>query len=176
MNRRPAFTLIEMVAVTGICTLLTGIAVLMLHALMKNHDGGRNHLKYQRTVGRLAEQFRDDVHKMQKTSPDAGENVLELAPESATGAKISYRCLADRIDREELLDGKIVARDSYIMPPDMEASIKTQSRNDATVVCLIVSPKRQLSIMSRQTPARIEAVLDRDARLTKTPPAPEDKQ
>jgi prepilin-type N-terminal cleavage/methylation domain-containing protein len=184
MNRRHGFTLIEMLVVITVSTALAGIAVFMLHALMKSHNTGREHLAYCQTLNRLAEQFRGDVHAMQKTASDGNEllkrdspifvdtkigtvPVLDLLPESADGTKIRYQCLQDRIDRTETQGEKIIRQESYMLPPNIESSIKIESLQDATMACIVVSPKRETPKLYYVAPVRIEAVLGRDARLSK---------
>jgi len=174
MNRRRGFTLIEMIVALGISSMLAGIAVLMLHALLKSHNAGREHLEYCRTINRLAEQFRGDVHAAQKTSPEVNEGVFDLLPDSADGAKIRYQCLQDRIDRSELKDDKVVRQESYMLPPDVEPSIKIQTHQDASIACILISPKQQTPKLKHPTPVRIEAVLGRDSRLSKIQPSSEE--
>jgi prepilin-type N-terminal cleavage/methylation domain-containing protein len=60
MNRQRGFTLIEMLVVITVGSTMAGIAVFMLHALMKSHNTGREHLEYCRTINRMAEQFGGD--------------------------------------------------------------------------------------------------------------------
>jgi prepilin-type N-terminal cleavage/methylation domain-containing protein len=199
MKRRRGFTLIEMLVAITVGTTLAGIAVFLLYALMKSHNTGREHLEYCRTVNRLAEQFRDDVHSMRKTSPDATETLCDLLPNTADDTRVRYQCLEGRIDRSELQGEKIVRRESYMLPQDLESSIKTQAQQGATVVVIVISPKGKMGtdasptrqsgpptatgsepvpiLPEQQTPklyymapVRIEAVLGRDSRLSKALP------
>ena len=184
-NGKRGFTLIEMVVAISICATLAGIAVLLLHALVKSHKTGREHLEYCHTINRLAEQFRADVHAMQKTASDNNETVFDLQSESADDTKIRFQCFKDRIDRTELQGEKVVRQESYMLPPDMEASIKTQSFSDATIARIIISPKDKMETgvssgservaILFATPVRIEAALGRDSRLSKIQSAAEGK-
>jgi prepilin-type N-terminal cleavage/methylation domain-containing protein len=167
MNRRRGISLIEMLVVITVGSTLSGIAIFLLYALTINHNSGREQLEYCRTINRLAEQFRCDVHSMQQTSPENKEAVFDLLPGTTKDAKFRYRCLKDRIDRCELQGEKIVRQESYLLPPDMESSIKTESRQVATIACIMIAPKVQTQKYYQLPPTRIEAVLDRDSRLIK---------
>jgi prepilin-type N-terminal cleavage/methylation domain-containing protein len=169
MNRRRGFSLIEMLVVITIGATLSGIAVLMLHALLRSHNTGREHLEYARTINRLAEQFRADVHAMQQAMPAGDEMVFELSPLPANDTIIRYKCLERRIDRSELQGGQIVSQDSFMLPLDMAASIKTELQQDVSIARIAISPKDNISPkLYRAAPIRIEAVLGRDSRLSKT--------
>jgi prepilin-type N-terminal cleavage/methylation domain-containing protein len=166
MKTRRAFTLIEMVAVLAIGGLLSGIAVFMLISLLKSHNTGREYMAYCRTINRLAEQFRADVHAAQKTSSDNDGAIFDLPSDSAN-IKIRYQCLPDRIDRSELQGEKMVRLESYILPPDMEVSIKIQPDKGAELACLSISAKQQKEKLYFSAPVRIEAVLGLNSRLSK---------
>ena len=167
MKRRRGIFLIEMLVVITVGAALAGIAVFMLYALMISHDSGREHLENCRTISRLAEQFRGDVHSMQKTSADGKETEIELLPEAANDAKVRYQCLDGRVDRCELQGEKTVRQESYMLGPDMEASIKTQAQGDATIIGIAISPKAQTEKFYRAFPMRIEALLGLDRLLSK---------
>ena len=80
---------------------------------------------------------------MQKTSADGKETEIDLLPESANDAKMRYQCLDGRIDRSEMQGEKMVRQESYMLGPDMEASIKIQSQGDASIISIAISPKQQ---------------------------------
>jgi prepilin-type N-terminal cleavage/methylation domain-containing protein len=167
MNRRRGISLIEMLVVISIGATLAGIAVFMLHALMKSHYNGRDHMQYSRTMNRLAEQFRADAHAMQKTSSENTDTTFTLLPGTTDGVKIRYQCLQGRIDREEVQGDKIVRQESFILPPDVEASIKITPQQDTTIAQVLISPKQQTQKLYYTAPAIIEAVLGRDIHLSK---------
>ncbi|MGA2798429.1 MAG: prepilin-type N-terminal cleavage/methylation domain-containing protein [Thermoguttaceae bacterium] len=166
MKRRRGYFLIEMLVVMTVGASLAGIALCMLYALMISHNAGRERLENSRTISRLAEQFRGDVHAMQKTAADGKDTEIALLPESANDAKVRYQCLDGRIDRCELQGEKIVRQESYMLRPDMEASIKSQAQGDATIIVIAISPKPQTEKIYHAFPLRIEALLGLDLRLS----------
>ncbi|HEY4761509.1 MAG TPA: prepilin-type N-terminal cleavage/methylation domain-containing protein, partial [Thermoguttaceae bacterium] len=120
MSRRLGFTLIEMVIVVGMSTVLAGMAVTILFALMKSHNIGREHLENSRTLNRLAIQFRRDVHATQEAGAVYKEGILELRLASQGGMTIRYQCLEERIDRLQLQGDKLISLESYMLPPDVD--------------------------------------------------------
>lgn len=170
MKRRRGYMLIEMLVVMTVGSALAGIAVFMLYALMISHDTGREHLENCRTFSRLAEQFRGDVHLMQKTSADGKDTEIDLLPEAADDTKVRYQCLDGRVERRELQGEKMVRQESYMLGPEMEATIKTQAQGDAIIVGIAISPKQHTEKLYHAIPVRIEAVLGRDWRLSKAVP------
>ena len=176
MKRQRGFTLIEMLVVASLGSTLAGIAVFLLYALRTNHDAGREHLECCRGINRLAEQFREDVHSTGKTAPQGKDTEIDLLPDGAndgaSNAMVRYQCLDDRIERSELQGDKVVRRESYVLGPDMEGSIKTQAQGNATIVSIAILPKEQGERLYHASPQRIEAVLGLDARLTTAAPKP----
>jgi prepilin-type N-terminal cleavage/methylation domain-containing protein len=170
MNRRRGFTLIEMLVVIVVSTALAGCAVLLLYALRTNHDVGRKHLEYCRTINRLAEQFRADVHSMQKTAAQDKETGIDLLPaKSGDGSNITairYEFLEDRIDRSQLRGDELVSLESYMLGPDKRCSLNTVAERGATFVGIEILPDDQAENLLRAMPQRIEAELGRDARLS----------
>jgi prepilin-type N-terminal cleavage/methylation domain-containing protein len=176
INRKQAFTLIEMLVVITVGSLLTGLAVLMLFSLAKSHSTGREHLEYRRTINSLAKQFRDDVHASKKTSTENNATTFYPSPDSSEAIKFCYQCLSGRIDRTELQGEKIVRLESYILPSGTEAAIDIQPHDDAVIACIIITPikttdatasKSNMPKLRYTTPVTIEALLDMDSQFTK---------
>jgi prepilin-type N-terminal cleavage/methylation domain-containing protein len=165
MNRRRGFTLIEMLVVISIGSTLAGIAVFMLYALLHSHNTGRDHLEYCRNLNRLEGQFRRDVHAAQEMPAVDKEGNFELKPAAPDAVTIRYQCLADRIERSETRDDKIVRRESYVLWPDAEPTIQIESEPDATYARINISPKPQAAKQYYNPPVRIEALFGRDSRL-----------
>jgi prepilin-type N-terminal cleavage/methylation domain-containing protein len=175
MKSRRGFTLIEMVAAVTISTVLMGIAVLLLHSLLKSHNSGREHMNYYRTVNRLAEQFRSDAHATVKTSSGDDGKFFDFLPNTADSAKIRYQLLPGRIDRTELKGDTTVRQDSYMLLADMQASFKIQTDKDTDIASLSIFPNQDPTKLYHPTPVRIDAVLGRDAKSSKVQSAAEDK-
>jgi prepilin-type N-terminal cleavage/methylation domain-containing protein len=66
MSRTPSsrrgFTIVELMLVVSAVSLVLGLCAGLLHVLLRLDRIGRSHLAETATVGRLARQFRNDVH------------------------------------------------------------------------------------------------------------------
>ncbi len=167
MNRRRGFTILEMLVAITVCTVLLGIAVVTLRALMISQNAGREHLQYCRNVNRLDEQFRRDVHATQNISAGGKEGIIEMQSAAAEEIKIRWQCFADRIERTELQGDKIVSRESYLLPPASEAALQLQSQPDASVACILILPRQQAGKVLPAPVVRIETLVGMDSRLAK---------
>jgi prepilin-type N-terminal cleavage/methylation domain-containing protein len=175
MNRRRGFTLLEMVVAISVSTVLMGIAVTTLIALLRNQNTGREHLQYCRSIERLAEQFRRDVHGAEKISAGEKEGIMEIPAASAEGATIRYQCFAGQIERTESKGGKIVSRESYILAPATEAALQVKSPPEGSVASIVISPRAQAGGAFCACAVRIESVVGLDKRLGKIEAAGEAK-
>ena len=175
MKHRRGFTIIEMLVVISISTVLMGMGILLLHVLLKHQNTGREHLQSCRNINRLAEQFRRDVHATREISAGGKEGIMEIQPTSAEGTTIRWQCFAGRIERTERQGDKIMGRESYLLWPATEAALQLQSQPDASVACIIISPKQQAGELYRGHAMRIETLVGLDSRLAKVPAPAEAK-
>jgi prepilin-type N-terminal cleavage/methylation domain-containing protein len=167
MRRKNGFTLFEMAVVITVGGALTGIAVFLLCALMKNYNTSRERLECRRTINRLAQQFRSDAHEAKTISTDAAGTTFDSSTDDdGDHAIVRYQCLAGRIDRGELQGGKIVRRESYVLGPNLDASIRTEEQEGTTIAVMAISPRQQMEKLYYPAPTRIEAVLGRDFRVS----------
>jgi hypothetical protein len=77
--KRRGHSLVELMAViTGVSVVMGGVATLLTFAL-RMHDDARDRTRTVTTIGRLAEQFRRDVHEAQgEVSVSAGHDSVEV--------------------------------------------------------------------------------------------------
>ncbi len=174
MNRRRGVSLIEMIAAMGIGAVMMGVAVSLLYTLLRTEGSGREHLRHSSVLGRLADQFRRDVHEAKSVGDlsDGEETVggvsdgegrqFELAP----GRTVTYRLEPGTLVRSEQVDGEVQRRESFALPPGTTASIRIQAGTDPTIVSLMITPVAEPARQPGRRTARIDAVLARDRRFT----------
>ena len=163
--RRRGYSLIEMIAVMTVGTVVVGISVGMLHALLRTEQTGRDRVPQARILARLAEQFRSDVGAAVRQTPNAREGEWQFA---LTGDRVvTYRALPGKIQWDERTAGKVVRQESYILPAGCSAAITVQSEATPAVASLVVTENGSPQAVGREM--RVIAVLGKDHRFTKSP-------
>jgi prepilin-type N-terminal cleavage/methylation domain-containing protein len=164
MNQRRGFNLIEMTAVMSVGAVMMGVAVTLLYGLLRTEGSGREHVHRQSVLGRLADQFRRDVHAAQTVAAAAdGEGrQFELAP----GRTVTYRAQPGALTRSEQVDGKIERRESFALPPGSTATIQIPANTKAAIASLRIVPSAGPSGQPAHRIIQIDAVLAGDHRFT----------
>ena len=164
MIRRRGFSLIELIAVLGIGAVMIGICVTLLYAVLRTEGAGRVHVRQGSVLGRLADQFRRDVHAANTagSAADGKQWQLELAP----GRIVTYRPEPGTLTRTERADGSIQRRESFALPSGTTASIEIPADAEPTIVSLMITPVARASGQTGVRAVRIDAVLARDHRFT----------
>jgi prepilin-type N-terminal cleavage/methylation domain-containing protein len=156
---RAGFTLMEvMVAVTA-AVVVAGIALALLDTLLKSQGSAREAIRGSTVVGRLAEQFRRDVHAAQKPG-EAGPEKHVQRLEMPAGRMVEYKIVdgeAAEIDRVERVGEVVKARESYTLPAGSTAKIESREEGGRTMLGLVISSATQA--------VRIEAELAKDRRM-----------
>src|SRR5689334_610049 len=73
---RRGFSMIEVVLVLGGVSIILGLCAGLLHVMLRLERAGRLHLAETVTVGRLAHQFRQDVHAALRARPAVQDESL----------------------------------------------------------------------------------------------------
>jgi type II secretory pathway pseudopilin PulG len=117
-RRRNGFSLIEILMVMGGVSLLMGLCAGLLHVMLRVDRTGRSHLVETTTIGRLAQQYRRDVHAARLARPTSGGDppagTLELT--LADDRSVSYQSHGHSIDRIEHHRGDMARRETYRLP------------------------------------------------------------
>ncbi|MGV3485761.1 MAG: prepilin-type N-terminal cleavage/methylation domain-containing protein [Planctomycetaceae bacterium] len=101
MNRRHAFTLVELLLALAASSVLMGLAVGLVHRSMSANSLAKSRADHQQALVRLCDQFRMDIHQGSRSElPDSARLRLHL-PE---GTAIEYTINGSRCRREESLD------------------------------------------------------------------------
>jgi prepilin-type N-terminal cleavage/methylation domain-containing protein len=117
---RRGFTLIEVVLGVGAVSIVLGLCAGLLHVLLRLDRTGRAHLVETATVGRLARQFRQDVHAAAVTKPDRDDGgpaaTLELTPNSPDGRRVVYAASPSAVVRTQHRGAVVERRETYALP------------------------------------------------------------
>ncbi len=162
MKNRRAFTLLEMVVAMTVAAVLMGICTGILCLLLQAEHRGRDDLHQGMSMGRLAEQFRDDVHAAAAGPPQKHADKhgwqFRLPPDRI----VVYEVKPGMVIRSERVGGALRRQESYELPDQSTAAIEVSPDARPAVACLLLGPPggRQL---------RVEAIFGRDYRFAKTP-------
>jgi prepilin-type N-terminal cleavage/methylation domain-containing protein len=161
MNCRRGFTLIEMVVVITVSAVLMGIGTGILALLLRSQRLAHDDLDHGRSVARLAEQFRDDVHAATGTPqylPDRSDWQWQLP----SGRTVVYHLAPGVVGRREWFGAKLYRQESYALPAEVAARIEV-SADPRSLACLLLDQPGGSQI-------RVEAVVRRDHRFSKYAP------
>ncbi len=156
MKNRRAHTLIELCVTMSVGSALMMTTVGLLHQSLSLASIARERAEVQRTVDRLANDFRHDVHLASAVTNSVAEQV-EFTRDD--GAVIRYSADEQRIQRTERLDDAIVRRASYSF--DQAIAIRFETVDSPRRVSIVLEPAA-FSEGPRRTPVhRITAVVGR---------------
>ncbi len=116
-STRRGYALIEMVLAIGAVGIVLGMCGGLLHVLLRLDRAGRDHLVETATIGRLARQFRSDVHASTeaRAGGDAGAaaNLDLKLPEDR---KIVYEAREREVVRTVHHGATVEKREAYRLP------------------------------------------------------------
>ena len=168
MKRRGGYMLVELIAVIGIGAAMLAIATGVIYALFEAEEASRDQLRHALNAGRLADQFRRDVH--------AATGITE-APPSVDGTPSPGRVFTLSADRSieylpdgrsmvrvERVKGKTVRRESFDLGRHWQASIERRPEGKTAIVGLRIQTDHRPSSEPFSRALLIEAVLSTDHR------------
>jgi hypothetical protein len=169
-----------MVLAIGAVAIVLGLCGGMLHVLLRLDRTARSSLVETATNGRLARQFRQDVHAARKANPSGGENgaapKLDLAlPGDRT---ITYEMRTRSLVRRECQGATALRHETYMLPVCREGDFVVEAQegkvwvrlrlrrgSDNEVVSGVKSPRQDLAIVAlvgRDLARREVGPLDRE--------------
>ncbi|HID78763.1 MAG TPA: prepilin-type N-terminal cleavage/methylation domain-containing protein [Planctomycetaceae bacterium] len=172
---RTGFSLVELLVVIAVGSVVMGIAVgltLVVFQVQKRCEAQQGQLA---VLGRLAEQFRRDVHAATVVrplnQPDRKATDEESGPETGWEIQLQgdravrYRLGRNAVERVELAGSRPTTRESYRLPAGAEALVETEEDDSETLVSLLVvrSGARRAPVGLREL--RIVAAVGRDLRF-----------
>ncbi len=169
MKRRNGYALIELMAVLAVGSALLAIATGVIYTLFEAEEASRQHLSHSVTAGRLADQFRRDVHAatglIEGGQTTQGQEptvwVFAMSEERA----IEYHADGESIERLERVKGKTQRREVFDLGPHWGASIGRRAEGETVVISLRMETNRETAAEPFSRALVIEAVLSMDHRF-----------
>ena len=138
---RQGFTLIELVIVMSMFATATTLTGMTFFLLMKSEKLVSQSFIMERTIARLAERFREDVHRSQKADlnvvDETSDSPNQMTFVDSEGLRIRYRTTKGGIARLTLNDETIFARDDFHLP-DCHSSLAKGTESDLLLCRLII--------------------------------------
>ncbi len=155
MNKKSSggYSLIELTAVLGICSVLAGISVWLVHMSMQKTRDGQRHLASRKAVARLAETFRSDVHAAVSIAKDPAEKNADAQNGSTwnlllgSGNVVRYRLESGRLVRDEFRPTSFAnftqitaaAHETFDLSPTAEISISLEPPSSPRKASLLIT-------------------------------------
>ncbi len=161
---RRGLTLIEMVVTISVAATLTGIAISILLVMFRAERNGRTQLAEAKSLERLADQFRQDVHAAVGETLANGKDPQQWRFDLPEKRIVQYKIAGGAISREESSDSKDVRRESYTLPKDSTVAVTVDRTTKPAVVSLTIEPNQDA--LRPHYPLRVDALLGRDLRFS----------
>lgn len=158
---RRGFTLIEMVAVMTTLAVLMGLCAVTIQVLLRVGADARERQSATATLGRLAEQFRQDVHASDEAMVLAAED-LRLARGPSPRVAIAYRVADGRVDRIESVDDTESRRESYLLGRGHSAAFEARDDGPRRFLTLVVRPDARPGHPQPTRPLEVLALVGKD--------------
>lgn len=125
---RQGASLVELLVVMSAATVILTITAALLHRIMLAHSKARTFMDAERTSLRFANSFRSDVHQAisASTADGIGEGTAFLKLSLPDGQRIEYRRDEGTIFRVLLSGDRIVSREAFSFPAEIEVVVKKE--------------------------------------------------
>jgi prepilin-type N-terminal cleavage/methylation domain-containing protein len=177
MKRNSGYTLVEMIVVMTAGTVLMGIALTLLTALLRAEGTGRALVARSTSLVRLADQFRRDAHasvgaaEAVKGLPGKEGLTFLVASPDAVGPQedaaplrsVEYFAEGTAVERLEWTGESVSGQDSFDLGDGYTAKLAIDRADGRQLVRLAIVPKDASSAANRRW--QIEAVLGWDHRF-----------
>jgi prepilin-type N-terminal cleavage/methylation domain-containing protein len=163
MNRRRAFTLVEMLTVMTISSAILGLAVALLVTLLRAETVAREQVGHAARINRLAAQFRRDAHAAHRVVADKNGNNTPVGVrfELTADRAVTYAPGDAEIVRTQWEGNRARSRDSFDLGPESKVSWSLPPGVDPGIVSLRI----ELPGPPAGAVISIEAVVARDHRF-----------
>jgi hypothetical protein len=168
---RRGISILELIVVLSASTVVLSLSSVLLQRVMRIHIQSRADLAVERTVLRLSEQFRRDVHQARAAvtnRAELGENtVLRLT--FADDEPVEYSYDSGILERVQSKGGNRLAREEFAFPANSDLTIESPGTPQRLI--LTITTSRSTDGDEQRVPARkltiplgvqIEAVVGSD--------------
>ncbi len=160
MNRRPGYSLIEMVLVIGALSVVLGLCVGTIRGLITLDRSGRARVNEEAALSRLARQLRQDARgalsgRLVGEKDKTAQLDLRLSSEQV----VEYRWVDGRVTRTKRGPGKTERREVYRLPNRAKPRFQVGDEAGQTWVSLVLERKPDVSAprASARVPRRSDA-------------------
>lgn len=156
MNRRTAFTLVELCVTMSAGSAMMVLAIGMLHQSMSLASVSRQRADHQRSLDRLAGEFRRDVHRAVQLSADAQDTIKLIMPDDNI---VTYMAIENQVIRRQPLDNGLSRREAFEF--DHSSTAKFESLQQPARAVLTIAHQSIGSQMKPRVDRKVTAVLGR---------------
>jgi hypothetical protein len=186
MTRRRAISLAELLAALTACSVILTVSASLLHRAMHIQSDARTYIDGERSVLRLSDQFRRDVHQANEaiTGDDGAGPDVVLRLRFASGETIDYSNEPGLLRRTVSRAGETISREEFAYSASCRIEVR-QAESPGRVLLTVSPPEgadpRQtarppFAIRSSPVSFQLEAVLSRDGRFAGSTPQQEPAQ
>lgn len=155
---RRAFTLLEMAVATSLLSVVLALSMTTIVALLRVERQFAADARHELTIGRLAAQFRADVHRS-----TAAEIERDCKLTTSDGRAVRYAFAGDGVTRQLVERGVTIHRDSFLFDRKAIVSFTEVPGFDGRLLSLRIEPagQPQSPRPSSIRPLIVEAALHR---------------
>jgi hypothetical protein len=157
MSKREAFTLVELTVTMSAGSAMMILAIGMLHQSMSLATVARQRADHQRSLDRLAGEFRQDVHRAVRCTVDTKEDAIELImPDDNV---VTYKVEGNHVARRQPLHDGLSRREAFEFNDSSTATFESLQQPARAVLTVIHRPTGGL--VRPRVDRKVAAVLGR---------------
>jgi hypothetical protein len=171
---RRASSLIELLIIMSACSVVLTLSAALLHRTMHIHSRSQAYFDSERSATRLAQQFREDVHRAlaHRAGGAAGDDgFLQLT--YPADEVVQYAVVGDTVSRSRMREERTLAREEYAFPAAVKVEVQEQDAPTRLVLAISAEPanahnrsdKTRIEPSLSPVSLQAEAVLGRDLRF-----------
>jgi prepilin-type N-terminal cleavage/methylation domain-containing protein len=158
-DARRGVSLIELLVVITVLAVLLGLCAITIQLLLRVGSDAQARRSAAASLGRLAEQFRADVHACDdvEVRPSAGLRLV-LKP----GVVIEYRVHAGSVARVESGEGRASRHESFVLGRHDTAAFDRRDEGARRFLALVIGHRERPGTIDPARPTEILALVGKD--------------